>query len=427
MTTPGPSDFRYYFLINFAVLQFDVLIIICILQADTILHCQLCPQKLLSKQCMKEHTKTEHGDLAYTSCTLCPLTFTLHQLLALHLYQTHGKVFRTAGDHRGTSTSKAAKHVFVEPPEITTYTFVEADKPRTKLEETKPCSKDQTVEDDRDKVAVDEEALEETNIYFDLDGSPAGDKSAEPVFDLPRGTTLIRATEDEILLEVDDTPSLNGLNMPDPVITPTPEVYTGPAQLTESKALENNQNVLIYLAESVVEVEVEEQPDLASKLPNIRRRKSSLHRKKHPCTWSGCDKTFVAKHSVNIHVRNVHMSESIECNQCGKSYSNEENLKVHIRTVHRAVSTPCKWPGCPRILSSERQMQSHFLKHAETPKNCPYKGCGSVLKNSSILRMHMKKMHGGPGMADDYRTSSWLHPGQASPPQPPTITTYKLK
>ena len=38
-------------------------------------------------------------------------------------------------------------------------------------------------------------------------------------------------------------------------------------------------------------------------------------------------------------------------------------------------------------------MKSHFLKHTEKPKNCPFADCDSVLKNANVLRMHIKKIH----------------------------------
>jgi hypothetical protein len=244
----------------------------------------------------------------------------------------------------------------------------------------------------------------------------------QPTIDLPEGTTLIKATEDEILLEVDDS---NQIDTPDPMDVMTEskdlELEINSDHTEAVAATKESQHFVIYLGENLVEVEVEEEDHRnVTKVPKIRRRNVEA-KKRHPCTWKGCHKTFVAKHSVTIHVRNVHQSESVECNKCGKNYSNEENLKVHTRSVHSAVSTPCKWPGCHRVLSSERQMQSHYLKHSEPPRHCPYQDCYSVLKNSSVLRMHMKKMH-------NRRSSSFSQDQRPSEAAlaPPTITHYRF-
>ena len=282
-----------------------------------------------------------------------------------------------------------------QQPTATKYTFVEPLQLKSGMEEVFGGEN------------VEGEHADVEEIFFEIDNGMIIENKELPRIDLPEGATLIKATEDEILVEVDESrpaESIRGF-----LSTPSVELKLEEALPPSS---EENQNVVIYLGDSLVE------PDLVSDtIPRIKRRKTYPNEKKYPCRWKGCLKTFVAKHSVNIHMRNVHLSESVECNLCGKSYTNEENLKVHVRTVHDAVSTPCKWPGCSRVLSSERQMQSHFLKHSEEPKRCPHKDCSSVLKNSSVLRMHLKKMHSNHKKTD---VSTEFLP-------PPTITTYKLK
>ena len=69
------------------------------------------------------------------------------------------------------------------------------------------------------------------------------------------------------------------------------------------------------------------------------------------------------------------------------------------------------------MLASDRQMRSHYLKHSEEPRSCTHPGCSSVLKNSAVLRMHLRKMHGKrQGEEQDGTVAA-----------PPTITTYKIK
>jgi len=365
------------------------------LQVDTIHHCHLCPQKCLSHDDLVGHLEVDHLGLNHTTCPLCDLPFPRHQLLALHLFQHHGRVLRTPGDKATDLAHPPIQPEDLEAPTTTKYTFVE---PLT--------LKSGVGEVFGDPVEAGSEVKE---IFFKIDEGVIVEEIPQLAnIDLPEGATILKATENEILLEVEDTSA-----------TVNPEEELGGEVNLNVPTVGENQNVLIYLGESVVEVDVGDTgPSDGRRTSPVRRRKSGAHSKaRHPCTWPGCDKTFVAKHSVSIHVRNVHMSESVECEKCGKSYSNEENLKVHVRTIHGAVSTPCNWPGCSRVLSSERQMKSHYLKHSEEPRSCPEPGCSSTLKNSAVLRMHLRKMHGKrQGQEQDVSNAA-----------PPTITTYKIK
>ena len=385
-------------------------------QVDLIHHCHLCPQKCLSRDDLRGHLALDHQDLPNTPCPLCGETFPLHQLLALHLYRGHGRVLRvTAG--------QGAEYLLREeeggaPLTTTKYTFVEPFQMKPALVEGFEFNTTEVMAD-----VVDSGALSTTEIFFQMDENI----EAEPIasadltqMSLPQGTTLIKATEEEILLEVEESTSRCHGGQSNP-----PGVHDIEVQLDalNAKTSKVSQNFVIYLGESIGSANFEKAEPAAIKHVPTKRRRTPVGDHRYPCTWTGCDKTFVAKHSVNMHVRNVHVSESVDCGQCGKSYSNEENLKVHIRTVHCAVSTPCTWPGCRRVLSSERQMQSHYLKHSEKPKKCPRKDCNSVLKNSSVLRMHMKKMHSSlPEIM-----LNTIGPLPEPVIVPPTITTYKLK
>ena len=377
-----------------------ILSLIFFFQVDTIHHCHLCPQKCLSKDDLSGHIEVEHGGLDHTQCSHCEAKFPCHQLLALHLYHQHQLVLRSSSDRSGVKVALTENDLcFSESGEqqatATKYTFVEPFHLKTGVEEVFRG----------DSHGSDEHADVE-EIFFEIDNGIIVENKAGPRIDLPEGATLIKATDNEILLEVNES----GAPEVEKEFISTSNVELKLKEPVPSMS-EGNQNVLIYLGDNMVE------PDTGETIHKIKRRKTFPNEKKFPCRWKGCPKTFVAKHSVNIHMRNVHLSESVECNLCGKSYTNEENLKVHVRTVHDAVSTPCKWPGCTRVLSSERQMQSHFLKHSEEPKSCPHKDCSSILKNSSVLRMHLKKMH--------YNSKKTDFSNESLPP--PTITTYKLK
>merc|ERR1712059_45591 len=179
---------------------------------------------------------------------------------------------------------------------------------------------------------------------------------------------------------------------------------------------------------------------------DVRRRHGRKGSGQFRCTWRNCNKTFVARHSVKVHMRAVHLAPpgGVTCAVCGKKYRTRDTMRLHVKTVHEAVEAACSWPGCGKVLASERQMRSHLLKHSELPKQCPH--CDSILKNANVLRMHIKKIHGKQSTcwmsdkdvqkAPEDKVSDALHetvPKQltadeaSSLHRQPTITTYKLR
>ena len=164
---------------------------------------------------------------------------------------------------------------------------------------------------------------------------------------LPKGTKILKATEDEVILELDDSAHIKEADF----IKLKPEDHlTEKGPVLENKD-ESDKDIVLYLDspintktssenpemfilhqnfENTVEVVARTDSDYQSK-NDIKRRPKQPG--KFPCPMNGCRKSFVAKHSVNMHVKNVHLAHSVSCHKCGKSYSNPDNLKVRPNSV----------------------------------------------------------------------------------------------
>ena len=87
---------------------------------------------------------------------------------------------------------------------------------------------------------------------------------------------------------------------------------------------------------------------------------------KHHCQL--CDKTFLYKENLNIHVANVHSkstkitketkkSAKFQCDQCEKRFTRKNYLKDHVNAVHWNVKFKCEI--CKKIFSRYNSMKTH--------------------------------------------------------------------
>mgnify|MGYP003349339387 CR=1 FL=1 len=58
-----------------------------------------------------------------------------------------------------------------------------------------------------------------------------------------------------------------------------------------------------------------------------------------------CDKTFVDKSQLKIHVENVHEGVKHTCKKCGKSFTLKSNLSRHLSVNHGDLKIECEYCG----------------------------------------------------------------------------------
>merc|ERR1719242_2371952 len=108
---------------------------------------------------------------------------------------------------------------------------------------------------------VEGEHADVEEIFFEIDNGMIIENKALPRIDLPEGATLLKATEDEILVEVDESRPVETIRG----FLSTPNVEL---KLEEPLPAMSEENVVIYLGDSLVEA------DTADTVPKVKRRRT---------------------------------------------------------------------------------------------------------------------------------------------------------
>jgi KRAB domain-containing zinc finger protein len=102
-----------------------------------------------------------------------------------------------------------------------------------------------------------------------------------------------------------------------------------------------------------------------------------------------CDKVFLKRRNVNVHMNTVHLKEGLKrCNLCGKHFSSTTSLNHHITTVH-LLERKRKCQLCSKGFSSNASLNRHIqsLHTKEKPLNSYF--CSKSFVNVERLRKHM--------------------------------------
>ena len=351
------------------------------IRIERVYPCHLCPQKLLSPDDYAGHLEIDHEAATEVHCVVCKKSFKKYQLMALHLFRDHKSIFRGNFTPESSSVWKCAKFPIKskripeskipgglfglmgsETPQSTKYTFLKANN----LDEFGFDTHEDNVIDrigevfQFDETSCDAETInnlgtEEFFLEIDqniiskmlsINPDNAIDKSGSikhKFQGLPKGTKILKATEDEVVIEVDDLTETET----EPIKLDTEEASIEKISIIGNKD-EDTKDLIQYLDNPIVDQKLTEHPEMEvfilhqnfENTIEVVARNDSEHQSsndikrrpkqpgKFPCPMKGCGKVFVAKHSVNMHVKNVHLAHSVNCEQCGKTYSNPDNLKV---------------------------------------------------------------------------------------------------
>jgi uncharacterized Zn-finger protein len=106
------------------------------------------------------------------------------------------------------------------------------------------------------------------------------------------------------------------------------------------------------------------------------------------CDFEGCNKEFIQKYRLKIHMRSHQGIKPFKCSECSKTFLEKANLKVHIRTHTGERPYYCDFENCEASFKTSGQLNDHKNHHYNIRKNLCIK-CGKSFTRKSSLKTHM--------------------------------------
>ncbi|XP_021959657.1 zinc finger protein 25 [Folsomia candida] len=151
---------------------------------------------------------------------------------------------------------------------------------------------------------------------------------------------------------------------------------------------------------------------------------STIKRPRFPCTVPGCEKTYLAKDALTIHVNTehaenparfpctlcgkefktrahleshtpIHTTEKpYNCSKCGKSFAHKAKMKSHEKThLEKSARDVSKCHLCPQTFLTRNGLQGHIRVVHENQRNYPCPFCDKKFSFSSGLKRHVEARH----------------------------------
>ncbi|ORY69736.1 uncharacterized protein BCR38DRAFT_91493 [Pseudomassariella vexata] len=159
--------------------------------------------------------------------------------------------------------------------------------------------------------------------------------------------------------------------------------------------------------------------ELDNHIETQHSKSTLVQRKNVPCTWPGCNKSFVKKYNLNVHVRSVHEGLRYVCgevdltanddlrtwpnsNGCGNGFVTKANLEDHVRYVHLGMTRP-QPAKAPLRAAEQRRTAGNTLgqlmggTYYTIP--CTVPGCTLKFVRKDDITIHMQTHHREPDAA----------------------------
>lgn len=109
------------------------------------------------------------------------------------------------------------------------------------------------------------------------------------------------------------------------------------------------------------------------------------------CTCPNCEIMKAEGNKVvNLKKKRLH---NCHYKNCGEVFQKILDLKNHIK-IHIERPHACEWPGCNKKYVNKHSVKVHMLSHTgERPYACEWPSCNKKFKQKSNLDKHVKRIH----------------------------------
>lgn len=104
-----------------------------------------------------------------------------------------------------------------------------------------------------------------------------------------------------------------------------------------------------------------------------------------------CGKVFAIAKALEVHMRYHDRYFPFECNQCDHKFAQRSHLNVHQQVQHSSSRFLCTFPTCGKLFTSSSALRNHECTHTEMPFECNV--CQQGFPARYKLRLHAQRKH----------------------------------
>jgi uncharacterized Zn-finger protein len=131
-----------------------------------------------------------------------------------------------------------------------------------------------------------------------------------------------------------------------------------------------------------------------------------IHKTKFVCSYPGCGMELSTKYNKKSHEM-IHTGVTpFECNICDKKFIRKAGLIIHIRSHTGIKPFKCSHKDCNGAFSTSSILRCHKRTHTgEKPLGCRHNDCGRAFSNSSSRNVHERTHIGENAFKDKPKQS----------------------